>query len=61
MDGLEQGQRGHREEEEDVGKIKNVNMSERRAPEATVKGGMQIREVNPDQGRGLKIKSIKRI
>ena len=42
-------------------KIKNVNMSERRAPEAIVKGGMQIREVNPDQGRGLKIKSIKRI
>jgi len=42
-------------------KIKNVNMSERKAPEATVKGGMQIREVNPDAGRGLKIKSIKRI
>ena len=42
-------------------KIKNVNMSERRAPEVINKGGMQIREVNPDQGRGLKIKSIKRI
>ena len=42
-------------------KIKNVNMSERRAPEASPKGGMQIREVNPDAGRGLKIKSIKRI
>lgn len=42
-------------------KIKNVNMSERRAPEAISKGGMQIREVNPDAGRGLKIKSAKRI
>jgi hypothetical protein len=42
-------------------KIKNINMSERRAPEATVKGGMQVREANPDTGRGLKIKSVKRI
>jgi hypothetical protein len=42
-------------------KIKNVNMSERRAPEAMSKGGMQIREVNPDTSRGLKIKSAKRI
>lgn len=42
-------------------KIKNVNMSERRAPETISKGGMQIREVNPDAGRGLKIKSAKRI
>jgi hypothetical protein len=38
-----------------------VNMSERRAPEAMSKGGMQIREVNPDTSRGLKIKSAKRI
>jgi len=36
-------------------------MSERRAPEAISKGGMQIREVNPDAGRGLKIRSAKRI
>jgi hypothetical protein len=42
-------------------KTKNINMSERRAPEATVKGGMQVRQVNPDTGRGLKIKSAKRI
>ena len=42
-------------------KTKNINMSERRAPEATVKGGMQVRQVNPDAGRGLKIKSAKRI
>ena len=42
-------------------KIKNINMSERKAPEATIKGGMQVKQVNPDTGRGLKIKSIKRI
>lgn len=42
-------------------KIKNINMSERRAPEAISKGGMQIREVNSGAGRGLKIKSAKRI
>ena len=42
-------------------KIKNVNMSERRAPEAINKGGVQIREVNSGAGRGLKIKSAKRI
>jgi hypothetical protein len=42
-------------------KTKNINMSERKAPEAIVKGGMQVKQVNPDAGRGLKIKSIKRI
>jgi len=42
-------------------KTKNINMSERKAPEAIVKGGIQVREANPDSGRGLKIKSIKRI
>ena len=42
-------------------KIKNVNMSERRAPETISKGGMQIREVNPGSGNGLKITSAKRI
>jgi hypothetical protein len=42
-------------------KIKNVNMSERKAPEAVNKGGVQIREVNAGSGRGLKIKSAKRI
>ena len=38
-------------------KQKNVNMTERRAPEVTSKGGMQIRSVTPDSGRGLKIRS----
>jgi len=42
-------------------KIKNVNMSERKAPEAMNKGGVQIREVNSGTGRGLKIKSAKKI
>lgn len=42
-------------------KIKNVNMSERRAPEVINKGGTQIREVNSDSGRGLKIRNAKRI
>jgi len=38
-------------------KIKNVNMSDRRAPEVTKKEGFQVRSVNPDSGRGLKVKS----
>ncbi len=42
-------------------KMKNVNMSERSAPEATNKGGVQVRSVNPDSGRGLKIKKIKKL
>ena len=40
-------------------KIKNVNMSERRAPEATSKGEFSIKAVNPDSGSRLKIKSKK--
>jgi rubrerythrin len=55
-------EQGQADATEDVTKkIKNINMSERRAPEATVKGGMQVRQVNPDAGNGLKIKSAKRI
>lgn len=43
-------------------KIKNVNMSERRAPEiAKSNDGVQVRAVNPDSGKSLKIRSIKRI
>jgi hypothetical protein len=42
-------------------KIKNVNMSERKAPEAMVKGGMQVKAVNPDSGKSLKIRSAKRL
>lgn len=42
-------------------KMKNIKMSERQAPEATTKGGVQIKALNPDSGRGLKIKKIKRL
>ena len=42
-------------------KIKNINMSERKAPEVgTISGGMQVKAVNPDSGRSLRIRSIKR-
>jgi hypothetical protein len=42
-------------------KIKNINMSERRTPEVTNKGGMQVKSVTPDSGKSLKIRSIKKI
>lgn len=43
-------------------KIKNINMSERRAPEiGKPSGGLQVKAVNPDSGRNLKIRSIKKI
>jgi len=42
-------------------KTKNINMSERRAPEVSTKGGMQVKAVAPDSGRGLKIRSIKKM
>jgi len=40
-------------------KIKNVNMSERRAPESIANGEMKMRVVNPDSGNKLKIVSRK--
>lgn len=40
---------------------KNINMSERRVPESVNKGGFQVRAVNPDSGRNLKIRSIKKL
>lgn len=42
-------------------KTKNINMSERRAPEVINKGGFQVKAVAPDSGKGLKIRSIKKI
>jgi hypothetical protein len=46
---------------EDVNKkIKNIDMSERRVPEVVNKNGVQVRTVNPDSGRGLKIRSRNR-
>ena len=42
-------------------KIKNINMSDRKVPEvAKTTGGMQVKAVNPDSGRNLKIRSIKK-
>jgi hypothetical protein len=42
--------------------IKNINMSERRATETTKpQDGIQVKAVNPDSGRNLKIRSIKKL
>jgi len=42
--------------------IKNINMSERKAPEiAKSMDGIQVKAVNPDSGRSLKIRSIKKM
>ena len=42
--------------------IKNIQMSENRAPEiAKSTEGMQVKAINPDSGRSLKIRSIKRV
>lgn len=38
-------------------KTKNVNMTERRAPEVTSKSGTTVRSLSNDSGRGLKIRS----
>ena len=40
-------------------KTKNINMSDRRTPEITSKGGVQIKSLDNDSGRGLKIRSKK--
>lgn len=42
-------------------KIKNIQMSERVAPQSNTREGVQIRELNPDSGRSLKIRSAKRL
>ena len=42
-------------------KSKNIDMDMRRAPETTTKGGFQVKSLSQDSGRGLKIKSAKRI
>ena len=41
-------------------KTKNVNMSERNAPEVSVKSGFQVKSVSQPSSRGLRIKSIKK-
>ena len=53
-------EQGKSEATEDVmRKTKNVNMSERRTPEVTSKGGMKIKSVSTPSSRGLKIRSKK--
>ena len=53
-------EQGQSEATEDVmRKTKNVNMSERRTPEVTSKGGMKIKSVSTPSSRGLKIRSKK--
>ena len=53
-------EQGKSEATEDVTrKIKNINMSERKAPEAASKNGISVKVLNPDSGKGLKIRSIK--
>jgi hypothetical protein len=42
--------------------IKNIQMSERRSPEVTKPvDSIQVKAVNPDSGRSLKIRSIKKM
>tara|TARA_R110001592_G_scaffold60572_2_gene184405 strand:- start:8667 stop:9716 length:1050 start_codon:yes stop_codon:yes gene_type:complete len=51
-------EQGKSEATEDVmRKTKNVNMSQRRTPEVTSKGGMKIKAVSSTSSRGLKIRS----
>jgi len=46
--------------DDDIRKAKNINMSPRSSPQpAALLGGMQIRAVGDDNGRGLKIRSKK--
>jgi hypothetical protein len=53
-------EQGKAEATEDVmRKTKNVNMSERRTPEVTSKGGVKIKAMSQPSSRGLKIKSKK--
>jgi hypothetical protein len=46
--------------EEVMRKTKNINMSTRNAPASSIKSGTQVKALNTDSGRGLKVRSIKR-
>lgn len=41
-------------------KTKNINMTERSAPEVSVKSGFQVKSVSQPSSKGLRIKSIKK-
>jgi hypothetical protein len=45
--------------ESEIKGIKNINMTERKAPEASSKSEVKVKAVNPDSGNGLKIRVIK--
>ena len=46
--------------DEQMKKLKNINMTTRSAPEVTnTKSGVQIKSLSPDSGRGLKIRRRK--
>lgn len=42
-------------------KTKNINMTTNRAPEVVRTDGVQVKAVNPDSGRSLKIRSAKKL
>ena len=46
--------------DEVIRKTKNVDMTERSAPEVSVKSGFQVKSVSQPSSRGLRIKSIKK-
>jgi hypothetical protein len=47
--------------DEQMKKLKNINMTTRSAPEVgNTKSGMQIKSLSPDSGRGLKIRSSRK-
>jgi len=46
--------------EDVIRKTKNINMTERTAPEVSTKGGFQVKSVSQPSSRGLRIKSVKR-
>ena len=43
-----------------IRKTKNINMSERTAPEVSTKGGFQVKSVSQPSSRGLRIRSVKK-
>jgi hypothetical protein len=45
--------------EDVIKKTKNINMSTRQTPQPIKKDGFSVKAVNPDSGRGLKIRSKK--
>lgn len=54
-------EQGQADAVEDVAKkSKNINMDVRQTPQSAPKSGLKVTAMNPDSGRGLRIRSIKR-